>query len=388
MQPTPSLPPISILVIDDSPGDAELYRHLLEADPRREYRLEGAGTAAEGLAQFSRRRFDAVLLDYNLPDLDGLSTLDRLQATAPGEILPIVMLTGQGNERLAVEAMKRGVQDYLVKGEVTAADLARAIDHAIERTVLHRALRRTRAELDEAHRQELRHRDEFLSHISHELRTPLQVVYRCVAMVLEGLAGPLTPVQRELVEPAHRNCQHLTRLISDLMEAARATDGKLAVAPRSMDVGRIVRDLAVERRPDAAARGIALTAEVASPLPPAWADPDRVRQVVGNLVDNALKFTPAGGTIALSASLAEAGPGLIRVRVDDTGRGIAPEEARRIFDRLHQGPDDRHSGLGFGLYIARRLVELQGGQIGVESEPGKGSRFSFTLPARAPTEVH
>src|SRR6185369_11395951 len=169
------------------------------------------------------------------------------------------------------------------------------------------------------------------------------------------------------------------RMIHDLLDATRAETGKLVIAAAQLDLAEVVADTVRGLQPLAAEKGITLEIAVPESLP-AFADAQRVRQVLTNLVDNALKFTPSGGRVRV---VAEADADAAVVRVADTGCGIAPEAIERIFERLHQEGAGRHQrGLGLGLFISRALVEAQGGHMAVESRPNAGSVFRFTLPRR------
>lgn len=241
--------------------------------------------------------------------------------------------------------------------------------------------KRKAAELEQRRRQQLQLKDQFLSHVSHELRTPLSAIHQFVTILRDGLAGDLNEEQRDYLGIVYRNVKQLQGMISDLLEATRADTGKLAMEPRVASVGAAVRETLETLTTSAIAKGVHLSYELADDLPPVYADPQRLRQVLINLIENAIKFTPAGGRVAVRAGL-EVGTGFVRVAVADTGCGIRAEAAERIFDRLYQEAQivESRKGLGLGLFICKALVELHGGRIWVESEPGKGSVFSFTVP--------
>jgi signal transduction histidine kinase len=249
------------------------------------------------------------------------------------------------------------------------------------------AERRAHLELDRARREQLQLKDQLLSNVSHELRTPLTAAHQFVAILLEGIAGPVNDRQKEYLEIAQRNLKQLSRMIGDLLDTARGESGKL-----SIDIGRVrIDDLVAETVRAAGSRaterGVELVLEAAAPVPEVLADAGRVRQVVTNLLDNALKFTPSGGRVTVSVT-AGTDDGFVRVSVEDTGKGISAEAQERLFQRLYQADTDDDSsrrGLGLGLYISREIVNRQGGRIWAESEVGRGSAFHFTLPL-APEE--
>jgi signal transduction histidine kinase len=212
--------------------------------------------------------------------------------------------------------------------------------------------------------------------VAHELRTPLSVIRGKLEGVLDGVY-PATP---EHLEPVLEEIQLLTQLVEDLRLLALAEAGQLALEKRPMDVGDLLRDAQVNFSPQASDRVVTLALDLHPELPKVVADRRRIAQVLGNLVTNALRHTPQGGCVTLSAEISE---GMIEVTVTDTGIGIPPEDLPYIFERFWRGEKSRSrtgGGTGLGLAIAKQLVEMHGGTIRVESTPGEGSRFRFTLP--------
>jgi signal transduction histidine kinase len=296
---------------------------------------------------------------------------------APG--LPVVVLTGRCDERLEAAAVRAGAQDYLAKDGLDEELLRRTLRHAMERGHLRR-------ELDELRRAQVRSKDELLAHVSHELRTPLNAAYQLLTLVADGLGGPVTDEQADYLGRTLRNVAQMRSMIDDLLEATRMEVANLRVACRPTDLGDVLRGVAMGREATAAAADVRLDLRC-PPLPTVLADAQRVEQVVGNLIDNALRYTPRGGAVSVRAACTD--PAFVQVTVDDTGPGIPPAERTRVFERFVQvdgedGPCRR--GLGLGLYICHELVTRQGGRIWAESAPGCGSRFAFTLPTEVPHE--
>ena len=235
--------------------------------------------------------------------------------------------------------------------------------------------------------QQLELKDQFISHVSHELRSPLTVVYSFVEILLDGLAGEINDQQREFLLIAQRNANQLRQMIDDLLEVTRAQTGKLVVNPCRMALAREINVTLEGLGPQAEAKQISLESDLTEHVPAVLADPYRVRQILVNLVDNAVKFTPEGGSIRVNASLAAGSEDALLVSVQDTGPGIPEAERDDIFRQLYQldcGAPATRKGLGLGLFICRELVTRQGGRIWVDSAPGQGSRFSFTLPVYSP----
>ncbi len=243
--------------------------------------------------------------------------------------------------------------------------------------------KRTLAELDDARQRQLKIKDQFLSNVSHELRSPLTVVRQFTTIVLDGLAGELNPEQREYLEIALRNADELRSMIEELLEATRTESGRTVVECHQVRLAGLITQSVANLQGTAAAKRITLSVDVSSQLPTAIGDSARIREVLSNLLENAIKFTLEGGDVAVRACASEKFPGFVCVSVADTGPGIHPDDRERIFEQLYQANPDAEGGrkgIGLGLYICRELISLQGGRIWVESEVGDGSTFYFTIP--------
>jgi signal transduction histidine kinase len=362
-----------VLLIEDNPGDADLIRlRLVEANS--DLAVTCVNRLSDGLASLAKEPPSVVLLDLNLPDSKGAETFRNILSKAPG--VPVVVLSGQDDEELAVRAVHQGVQDYLVKGDFDSKQLARAMGYAIERQAL-------LTSLDLSRQQQLQFKDEFLSHVSHELRTPLTCIHQFVMLFLDGLAGPILPEQREHLGTILRSVDQLRNMIGNLLEATRAETKKIRIEPRCLAIGDVLQQTVSMLQATAREKRVGLEIVVDARIPLVYADPDRILQVLINLADNAIKFTPPDGSVTLKAYLVDADPEFVYVSVTDTGRGISPKAKALIFERLFQDPnanDNSRKGLGLGLYIAKELVRLHAGRMWVESQLGHGSVFSFTLP--------
>jgi PAS domain S-box-containing protein len=236
--------------------------------------------------------------------------------------------------------------------------------------------------LEQSRRAQMRFKDEFLSHVSHEIRSPLFAIMQFTTLMLDGLAGEISQEQRDYQEIVLQNAHQMQSMVNDLLEVTRLENGKLIIEPESASVSDAVADSLNTLHGNASTGGISLSCQFSPSLPPAYADPTRLRQILIILVDNAIKFTPFGGTVKIQVWPLEKDPEFLCIEVSDTGSGIDPKKLERIFERLYQTLDDCRpsSGLGLGLFICKQLVTLQGGQIWVESELKKGSTISFTLP--------
>jgi two-component system, sensor histidine kinase and response regulator len=362
-----------ILLIEDNQGDADLVRlRLVEA--QSDVNVNCVDRLSLGLESLAENPPSVVLLDLNLPDSRGAETFRSILRKAPG--VPVLVLSGQDDEELAVKAVHQGVQDYLVKGNFDSKQLVRAIRYAVERQAL-------LTSLDMSRKQQLQFKNEFLSHVSHELRTPLTCIHQFVTILLDGLAGGILPEQQEHLGTILRSANQLQTMIADLLEATRAESGKLRIEPRCIAIGDVIHQAAAMLQATAQEKGVGLEMSVDAGIPLVLADPERIIQVLTNLIDNAIKFTPSSGLVTVKAGLVDHDPEFLYVSVTDTGRGISPESRALIFERLYQDPnaiDNSRKGLGLGLYIVQELVRLNGGRIWVESQLAHGSIFSFTLP--------
>jgi signal transduction histidine kinase len=362
-----------VLLIEDNPGDADLVRlRLVEGKSAAE--VNCVNRLSDGLESLKQSSPSVILLDLNLPDSQGAETFRRVREKAPD--VPIVILSGQDDEALAMKALHQGVQDYLVKGAISSNSLDRAMRYAVERQALLRSLEMLR-------KQQLEFKNQFLSHVSHELRTPLTCIHQFTTILLDGLAGEVGPEQRDHLKTILKSVNQLGAMVRDLLEASRAESGKIRIEPRCVVIGDLLRQAVAMMQPIAHEKEIGLEVGVDTRIPFVHGDPGRILEVLINLIENAIKFTPQGGAVTVQASLVPTDPDFVYVAVTDSGCGIVPEARALIFERLYQDPnavDNSRKGLGLGLFIAKELVNLHGGRIWVASEVGNGSTFSFTLP--------
>jgi signal transduction histidine kinase len=276
----------------------------------------------------------------------------------------------------AVEELARQNRDFVrILGELEEKR------EALER--VNQELTASNTELNEANarlREIAELREEFLALTTHDLRSPLTVISGVISFFTSGRLGELSPEQKNMVGMMERNTQNLIELVNDLLDAAKLESGSLQLELAPTDLRALIHEICEPLEPLALEKGITLTEELPAESPPVRADRAKLRRVIVNLLSNALKFTPKGGRVVVRVEQVGADT---RVSVADTGVGIAAEDIPLLFDKYEQA---RHratrgeKGTGLGLYITRQLVELHGGEIRVESEVGRGSTFSFTLP--------
>lgn len=225
---------------------------------------------------------------------------------------------------------------------------------------------------------------QFLANISHDLRTPLTAIITHAEILRDGILGELAPRQQRSIHGIINGGRQLLESVGEILTYARGSAGQLALAPIRFHVREAFEQVRALNDALAARKGVVLDFDVPADIPPLVADRERIVHVLGNLLGNAIDFTREGGRVWLAArvSVAEHGPCLL-VEVGDTGIGIAPEHHELVFREFAQvdsSPSRQHHGTGLGLTIARKLVELHGGRIWLESEFGHGSRFFFTIP--------
>lgn len=231
-------------------------------------------------------------------------------------------------------------------------------------------------------RSQIAAKQQLLNVVCHELRGPLHLARLCLGSALS--AADLTPQCREELRLADTSLGRAAGMAKDLLDATRIDHDVLAVAVRPIDVAAVVADVVAGGQRVASHLGRHLVASITADLPPVFADPDRLRQVVGNLIDNALKFSPRGSTVRVVVAPAAGLPASVEIAVEDEGHGVDLAHAERLFERFHQAPSPHSQmGIGLGLYLCRELVRRQGGDIWVENRPEGGARFAFTLPVDA-----
>jgi len=359
----------TVLLVEDNPGDAALMRDLL-AELAEPPEVLHAARLSDAVALLATARVDVVLLDLSLPDARGLATVERVHRAAPH--LPVVVLTGLDDEALALRAVQAGAQDYLVKGAVTAPGLRRALRHA-----------RERQRLVEAERRAVHARDVVLGVVAHDLRNPLAAVRMCAGALAAGgraaADAPTPEAVSHFADVIRGSVELMERIIRDLLDVSAIEAGKLRVDLDRVAVAAALATAQELAEPLAEAQGVTLVlrADAGAARAAVRADPERLQQAFGNLLGNAVKFTPRGGRVTLSAAL---GTGVVRFAVADTGPGIPTDHLPHLFDRFWQARETRRGGAGLGLAIVKGIVEAHGGALGVDSVPNEGATFWLEIP--------
>jgi NtrC-family two-component system sensor histidine kinase KinB len=220
-------------------------------------------------------------------------------------------------------------------------------------------------------------KNDLVATVAHEFRTPLTSLRMAIHLCLEQAAGPVTEKQADLLQTAREDCERLQGIVDDLLDLSRIQSGRVVVSPAPIPAKTLVEAAVAEHTPAADTAGVSLISTVIEPVLPVQADPERIALVLSNLIQNAIRYTPAQGAVELRA---EPEARSVRFMVTDQGPGIPREQRQRIFEKFVRLPGAKGEGLGLGLYISREIVLAHGGDLGVDDAPGGGSRFWFTLP--------
>jgi len=370
-----------ILLIEDEEEHAGIIERSFERDGA--FQVTTAPTIAVGASEMKRSAFDLVISDWRLPDGEAFDLF-----TDDNRRFPLLIMTSYGNEKIAVRAMRAGAVDYVVKSESTLLDMPHLAESAIRqwKELIARELREEytlglelrNLEIERANRL----KSEFVATMSHELRTPLHTIIGFSELLTDELKGPLNQDQARFVRYIQKDAQYLLALINEVLDLSKIEAGSLILNRQTLDLSGVLEEAIASIRPQCRAKSIRIETHIPDSL---FVDADSVRlkQIVYNLLSNAVKFTPAGRRIEIDASCAG---GFVEISVIDTGIGIPEYEHQSIFDKFHQvvtATSGIREGTGLGLTITKRLVEEHGGRIWLASQPGKGSRFTFTIPSGA-----
>ncbi len=370
-----------ILVVDDELGVREGCRRVLEPAG---YHVEMAASGREALRLVQERPFDLILLDVVMPDIRGIDLLEPIHARDPDIVC--IIITGFATVELAVQAIKAGAYNFLSK-PFSADVLLMAVEQGLERRRLsletHRlqALEREAAELTRA-KEELERLDRFKSTfmftVAHELRAPLTAVQSFLVAMLKGYVPP--EKQTEMLQRTVERTSELLELVDDLLRLSAARNEQQQLRREVLSLAEPLEKAFALLKAQASEKRVACALEIRQ-RPRVEANADHMVQLWTNLISNAIKYTPPGGRVTVTL---EEKDGWAVGTVQDTGIGIAPEEQDRVFEEFYRTPQAKEfepRGTGLGLPLVKRIVEAHGGVIAVESALGRGSRFTFRLPA-------
>ncbi len=372
-----------ILIVDDDAGMRSTLSDILIEEG---YHVVSYGKGVEALAWLKKNQFDIVILDIKLPDIDGMKLLEEIRQLNPES--GVIVITGYASVETAVAAIKEDAYAYVVKpfivDELKAVirKALRQIRLSLENKGLIDQLQQSNRDLERAN-EKLKELDlmktRFLANMSHELRTPLNSIIGFTEILLDKLFGDINEKQGRHLRYIHTSGNILLQLIDDILDLSKIEAGKIELVFEEADLGSIINEACKIIQPivEKKKQDLRMNLELSSK---AYVDPKRIHQIILNLLNNAIKFTPEGGSVAIEAVEDQKE---FRINITDTGIGLRSDELEVIFNEFRQVDSSvakEHGGTGLGLSIAKRLVQMHKGRIWAESEYGKWSKFIFTLP--------
>lgn len=401
---------IRVLLVEDDLGDADLICELLELVPSTHFQVTPSRRLADAIRYLAQESFDVVLLDLSLPDSHGLATISQICTQVP--IIPIVILSGLEDESLAIEAVQKGAQDYLVKGQVDSNVLIRAIYYAIERSKIRQLLNQKEKQLQtvnenlerrvEERTSELKQANEQLRELEVELRKALiqekelsELKSRIITTISHEYRTPLTTIasSAELLERYRQKwdddkqikhfqriqsaVKHMVALINDVLFLNKAEFEKLQFQPEPLEVVAFFQEVVDELQATVGNQyHLILTSQCNCTQP--YLDEKLLRQILSNLLSNAIKYSPDAGKVKVRLFGED---NKVIFQVQDEGIGIPTEDQKNLFKSFSRASNvGTIAGTGLGLSIVKKCVDLHGGQIAVESEVGVGTTFTVSLP--------
>jgi two-component system, sensor histidine kinase and response regulator len=367
---------IKILLVDDDEVDRMTVQRALKS-ASFPVQITEAESCADTLSELNQATFDCALLDYRLPDGNGLELVTQIRDR--NIQIPLIVLTGQGDDQIAVELLKAGASDYLAKSKVSPGRLAQVLQNALR---VHNA--EAAAAIAHQQREELlKQREDFISRLTHDLQTPLFAANRMLHFFQEGVFGEIPPAVAQRIPVIIRSNQNLLQMVSNIVEVYghEAEAKRLNFDP--CDVQDILEEVVQELLPLAIGKNIDLSLKVQDQGSySALGDFLELRRVFINLIGNSIKFTDVG-QIQVGLSHSKEPPKTVVITVQDTGSGIAPELQSSLFERFRSG-NHKRSNTGLGLYLSRRILDSHQGSISLDSELSVGSTFTIHLPQYLP----
>lgn len=388
-------PSLKILICDDDPAYRKLVRAYLRSSGR-EFIVTEAGRKGEMQDALEKGGIDLIILDIQMPEKSGLEWLAEI---VEKQIAPVIMLTGFGSEEIAVQSIHEGAMDYIPKDHLTQDRLLSTVKVALEiwkrkraeadRERVLKELECKNAELQKAmeHMADLeeitRMKSEFLSITSHELRTPLTPMKAQLQMILEGYVGELNDSQKKSLEVVLRNITRLGKLIEDILDLSRIEAGRIKLVFKPMNINAIVKEAIITQDSSATNKDIEISTKLAD-LPDIVGDPERIGQVIGNLLNNAIKFSKKSGKVIIETKCLDIdGKVNILFNITDYGIGISKADHEKLFKPFSQIDTSlgrEQAGTGLGLAIVRGIIHAHNGKVWVDSESGNGTIFYFAIP--------
>lgn len=359
---------VRVLLVDDDEDDCVLITRLFNKMAGEPFEFECISDSDEAIETIREARHDVYLIDYRLGAITGLEILDEVDAFDRPE--PFIILTGVGDREVELKSIRLAASDYLVKQSLDSDMLARTLYYALGRKQIERSKIEQIMELN-------RSKDEFISIASHQLRTPATAVKQYVGMLLDGLVGELQPKQKEMLEKANRSNERQLNIVNDLLKVAQIDASGIEIATRKGDISELIQSavsdmqtLYTERKQTLSyTPGGSVTLQI---------DQSTMRMVIDNLLENASKYSHEHSTVSV---VLREGRRTIAIEVRDTGVGVSnPEKLFQKFSRIENALSTQVGGTGLGLYWARQVARLHGGELHHAPNTPRGSVFTLTLP--------
>lgn len=377
---------LRVLFFEDDIDDLDLTRRAL-ADARFEVVSDVAVSIEQFRKHLQSKTYDVILSDYRMPGNTGMDCFEAL--IAEGVNTPFILVTGSLGDEKAVECLKQGVADYVLKDRLARLPIAirRALEEQrlkSEQAQTQEVLRRQNLELEEKNRRieaANRMKSEFLANMSHELRSPLNGIIGFTELLYDGKLGAIPAKPREFLNRIHRSAKHLLELINGVLDLSKIEAGRMELRAEWVGLSSAIQEVTGILGALAAEKGISIETAIEPTVENVCTDAGRFKQILHNYLSNAIKFTGDRGRIRVR--LAPEGLTEFRLEVSDTGIGIPAGDIPRLFvefQQLDSTMAKRYQGTGLGLALTKRIVEAQGGRVGVESRPGEGSTFYAVLP--------
>jgi signal transduction histidine kinase len=372
--------PTPIMVVDDDPIIRSLMRATLEVDG---YDIIEAEDGEEAARLYEGRRPDLLIVDVVMPRKDGFALCCELRSRPSSAFVPILMATGLDDIPSITRAYDVGATDFIAK-PINWVVLSHRVRYMLRASRDFEELRRNRDALEQAKDEAeaaSRAKTEFLANMGHELRTPLNAIIGFASLISDGAFGPIADRYAKYAAAIAESGTHLATIINSILDMAQAEADRLVLVEEEVEIARAVA-FSIGTIEEMARRAhIDCLTEIPDDLPQFLGDAAKLRQILINLLSNAVKFTPIGGRVRVSAGR-EDNDGLA-LRVEDTGIGMSPEAvpiALTPFGQIDAGLNRKYDGIGLGLPLTKRLVELHGGTLEIDSTPGKGTAITAHFP--------
>lgn len=365
---------IRVLLVDDDEDDYLIIRNFINKIHDTPFKLEWASNLKTAAKLIEEESHDIYLVDYRLGQQDGLELLARFDLVQRTQ--PFIILTGAGDERVERRAMRMGVADYLVKSTLDSELLSRVLHYALQR-------KRIEAQRVEQLMEINRSKDEFIALASHQLRTPATAVKQYIGMILEGYAGEVTEEQLRFLQSAYDSNERQIQVVNDILRVAKLDLKKIVLKKQDVDIVKLIESIMHDLMSQFDNRDQQISFNKSESAIHTQIDSEYIRMAIGNIIDNASKYTPEGKNVYISIN--DTGDDQIEIVVKDEGVGIPEEGIDKLFkkfSRVENPLSVKVGGTGLGLYWAKEIIELHGGSIQVTSVVDKGTTFTITLPKK------